>query len=269
MNNITKDHLSPLQIEEMKKRVMLNRLWGKIWLFGNHWHLYRNDSGGAGVVYRGQKVELRAGHWYLVPPYRKLETWCTDVHPVYQFFIHFNTIAFLDWGGDSLIELPDNPEMDATYNRLKISNISSNLFPLLLFKLVATACCMLPEDPNYEGQFSPKISTLLHYISTHLSDQFGLDEMAQIVSVSKNTLLRHFKEEVGISPYQYLSNLRYTKAANLLTQSDLSLEEICETIGVLDRFHFTRTFKRIYGQSPGIYRRAQRDATNPRLAETP
>lgn len=255
---------NPLHVEEMKKRVMLNNIWGKIHLFGNHWHLYRNDSGGAGVVDNNRKVEFLPGRWYLVPPYKKMETWCNQEHPVYQFYIHFTTASFSDGAGFSLVELPEDQELNRTYEKLKNCNISSNIFPLLLLKLTSAACCMLPENSNYEGQFSPKISMLLHHISQHLGDQFGLDEMAELINMSKNTLLRHFKNEIGLSPYQYLSNLRYTEAANLLTQSDLPLEEICEIVGIRDRFHFSRMFKNIYGQSPGFYRRAHKNAVNMR-----
>ena len=46
--------------------------------------------------------------------------------------------------------------------------------------------------------------------------------------------------------------------ARLLEEGELSIDDICETVGVKDRFHFSRMFKRLHGLSPAAYRRGYR-----------
>ena len=48
---------------------------------------------------------------------------------------------------------------------------------------------------------------------------------------------------------------RYNYAAQLLKNSNLSIETICEASGVKDRFHFSRQFKKFFGMAPAAYRR--------------
>ena len=48
-----------------------------------------------------------------------------------------------------------------------------------------------------------------------------------------------------------------TNAARLLEERRLSIDEISEAVGIRDRFHFSRTFKRLYGCTPAAYRRGE------------
>ena len=62
---------------------------------------------------------------------------------------------------------------------------------------------------------------------------------------------------MGIPPYRYLSTIRYALAANLLESTNFNIEEICEQIGIKDRFHFSREFKRYHERSPSLYRKVR------------
>ena len=59
-----------------------------------------------------------------------------------------------------------------------------------------------------------------------------------------------------MTPYQYLLQLRYNQASKLLHSNRYSIDEICEMVGVKDRFHFSRTFKKMYGVPPAQYRKS-------------
>ncbi len=64
-----------------------------------------------------------------------------------------------------------------------------------------------------------------------------------------------FKRSTGQSPHQFLSELRVVEAKNLLRQSSLPLSDIGLMCGFSDQSHFTRTFSRLVGVSPGQWRR--------------
>ena len=83
-------------------------------------------------------------------------------------------------------------------------------------------------------------------------------EVARRLGMPVNAFIRRFQAGTGSTPYQYLTNLRYTRAARLLEEGELSIDDICETVGVKDRFHFSRMFKRLHGLSPAAYRQGYR-----------
>ena len=82
-----------------------------------------------------------------------------------------------------------------------------------------------------------------------------IDQLAARVRMAPNAFLRQFREITGSTPYQYLLQLRYSYASQLLESRAFSIDEICELIGVKDRFHFSRRFKKLYGAAPAQYRR--------------
>jgi AraC family transcriptional regulator len=89
----------------------------------------------------------------------------------------------------------------------------------------------------------------------------GGDQMASIARIaetlhmSRNSFLRAFRESVGATPYQWLLSQRIDHARRLLSGTDLPLVEIALACGFFDQSHFTRTFSRAEGLSPGRWRR--------------
>ncbi|MCL6417616.1 helix-turn-helix domain-containing protein [Aestuariirhabdus sp. Z084] len=78
-----------------------------------------------------------------------------------------------------------------------------------------------------------------------LSDHFGL---------SNRTFVRRFKQATGVTPLNYLQEVRLNAASRLLVQSHQSIEVITHSVGYEDISSFTRMFKRRTGYSPSGYR---------------
>ena len=87
---------------------------------------------------------------------------------------------------------------------------------------------------------------------------FDIPALAARAGFAPNAFIRRFREVTGRTPHQYLLNLRYIQAARLLESTDLGIDEIIAEIGVRDRFHFSRTFKRFYGTPPAAFRASRR-----------
>jgi AraC family transcriptional regulator len=80
----------------------------------------------------------------------------------------------------------------------------------------------------------------------------SLADMAGAAHLSPYHLTRVFKKATGISPHQYLVQVRVHSARSLLTAGagDRSLAEIAAAVGFADQSHLTRHFKRILGVTP-------------------
>jgi AraC-like DNA-binding protein/mannose-6-phosphate isomerase-like protein (cupin superfamily) len=90
-----------------------------------------------------------------------------------------------------------------------------------------------------------------------------LGETAQSVHVTPNYLCRLFKEHTGETPMGYLQSARMREAGTLLAFTDLPVYTIAEKLGYEEPSYFARLFRRVYGQSPQMYRRRQSSPGKP------
>ena len=68
---------------------------------------------------------------------------------------------------------------------------------------------------------------------------------------------RAFRRRYGRSPGEYLRECRLERAAGLLRDRRLSLADIAARAGFVDQSHFTRSFRRGFGCTPGAWRRGR------------
>jgi two-component system response regulator YesN len=74
------------------------------------------------------------------------------------------------------------------------------------------------------------------------------------LNISPHYFSKLFKDEVGETFIDYITNLRIQKSKELLAESQLSGKEICFEIGYGDPNYFSRNFKRIVGITPTEYK---------------
>ena len=102
------------------------------------------------------------------------------------------------------------------------------------------------------------VSKSKEYIESHFCDPIDNGEIARKAGVSPQYLVRLFKRSLGLSPVQYVWNLRAEKGAFLLRQSGLTVGEIAYQCGYKNPFHFSRHLKTTYGHSPRDLRALKR-----------
>ncbi|MFK7940158.1 MAG: GlxA family transcriptional regulator [Roseovarius sp.] len=84
----------------------------------------------------------------------------------------------------------------------------------------------------------------------NLEDPLPPAEVAQVAGISTRQLERLFAKYMGTSPKKYYLGLRLEKARNLLSQTELSLMEICVLCGFRAPSHFSKTYRKAYGVAP-------------------
>ena len=102
---------------------------------------------------------------------------------------------------------------------------------------------------------SSHIQMACFYIDTHLSEPFTLETVAKHVFVSKCYLCRMFRNEIGQSFSQYVTNQRLDRAEHLLRNSDLPIDRIAEQYGFGSAAYFATSFRRRNGIAPTVFRR--------------
>lgn len=90
------------------------------------------------------------------------------------------------------------------------------------------------------------------------ADDWTVDELGRRIGLSRSALHERFVEFVGMPPMQYLTNWRMQLGARLLRDSDSMVATIALETGYDSEAAFSRAFKRLTGQPPAAWRRAQR-----------
>ncbi|MET0621843.1 MAG: helix-turn-helix transcriptional regulator [Pyrinomonadaceae bacterium] len=90
----------------------------------------------------------------------------------------------------------------------------------------------------------------MEFIKSSFHQDITLTCMARTVGISTSRLRHLFKEQVNLTPSQFLMNYRMAKAKELLTTTGLSVKEVMVAVGVSDPSNFTRYFKRHFGTTP-------------------
>lgn len=115
---------------------------------------------------------------------------------------------------------------------------------------------ILDRKPVYENK-SDKLflAKLEKTVNSHLADnEFDVNALARTLEMSRVQLYNKLKELNGMTPVEYLRDRRLERAATLLRESDLSVKEVRDRVGMPDATNFHRRFKEKFGTSPAAYK---------------
>jgi AraC-like DNA-binding protein len=93
------------------------------------------------------------------------------------------------------------------------------------------------------------------FLRDALADKVTLDELAEHAALDKFHLVRAFRSELGLPPYEYLTHLRIARARELL-RDGMRVAEAAQAVGFCDESQLHRHFRRIVGVAPGAYARS-------------
>ena len=87
-------------------------------------------------------------------------------------------------------------------------------------------------------------------MESNIEDPLTIDELANLVGISRRKLERLFKSHIGVAPARYYMEYRLTRARQLIQQSNLSIFDVSIACGFVSSAHFSRTYHRYFAQSP-------------------
>jgi DNA-binding response OmpR family regulator len=94
-------------------------------------------------------------------------------------------------------------------------------------------------------------------LTRNLAKPPGGVELAHRVGTNQQRLTRIFREQVGMSAYEYLQQLRLERGRGLLHDTDLQVQLIADRVGYRNAGDFTRAFRRHFGVTPRQYRQGR------------
>ncbi len=157
--------------------------------------------------------------------------------------------------------IPDQQEiirlMEASYNiyqaqyeeyefdiRANITKIWRNLYQI-------TKTTGIQKHP---GPHSQRIKTMMEFIATNYAQKLSLQDIAGSSFISIRECCRCFQENLGQTPFSYLTDVRLRKACDLLRHTSLSITDICSACGFNSSSYFGKVFRTAFGCTPREYR---------------
>lgn len=168
----------------------------------------------------------------------------------YCHFILLNTVSVYS---DYLISVRYSPSDNV---KMSIYNEYTAIYNLDSFRewLVHSITQALGDmEKRSDNRNIDCIEVVKSYISEHLSEELSLDTVASKVYLSPKYLSRIFKEETGMNYIEYVTHKRMEKALELMTTSNMTIEQISNSVGYGTAAYFIKKFKEMNGCTPKNY----------------
>lgn len=233
--------------------------WNYPRVFSPFWRLYYDFESGHRVVFpdTGTTVKLGPEHIMLIPDHQMFHT--EGHEPRAKFWIHFTcprrvhpnqalpillrpTACELGVLREE-VHLLKSRNSEALKNRILHVGLA-----LLHLTLGRTEIRWLEEKPA-------GLVKLLSFMEQHYREPLPNTVLAHRSGVSERSLTRLFLRYQGVSPRQFLMQVRVREAANLMLTSPASLAEVAERTGFPNRAYLTRVFTQVTGKPPALFRR--------------
>lgn len=247
-----------------------------LYMFGpakrNHFLFHYIISGKGRLIAIGsdqkeREFDLSAGQGFMIHP-QQITTYIADKEDpwMYTWFEFDGMVAkecvlFSGLTPNKPVYIPKDPKEGQKIKEL-IMSLSSKP-DSSIYELIGKAYLILNYiNRSSSSQGVPKagrmvdfyLQEIFSYVNQHYNQELTVEEMADHLKISRTYLNRIFKDNIGKSPKEFLTNFRMTKAYELLRKTDLSIGEIGQAVGYPNLLHFSRAFKNFYGLSPKNWR---------------
>ena len=111
------------------------------------------------------------------------------------------------------------------------------------------------SEPTIVDEDEVMMNRLMAFIEERISDEeLKIEDMAEAVGLGRTAFYEKIKHLVGVSPSDFLRQVRIQRAQQLIARSKMTVSEIAYSIGFTDPKYFTKCFKKATGMTPSEYR---------------
>jgi AraC-like DNA-binding protein len=157
----------------------------------------------------------------------------------------------------SFVSALDRDMMDAILRFLRALSTGADrrvLAPVFLKEIVYRALqaeqfTRLTERAASESGSNP-VSAIIAYVQENIGEPLSVSDLAERAFMSPSTFSHLFRDTTGKSPYQFVKDMRLSRARDLLIENELSVTQISKAVGYRSASHFINEFRDRYGMTP-------------------
>lgn len=214
-----------------------------------YWLLHYVSKGTGTLHIRGERHRVMAGEIFVIPPYEETRYEADREDPWSYIWIGFTSgIQLPDAFSRAVIRCPGAEELFRKMTRCTQYGSRKNAFLCsCLWELIS----MLPEQTEVPDNYVEKARSM---IESEYMNNLKVEKIADSLSINRSYLFSLFKKQMGLSPSQYLIQVRMERAAELMTVYEKTVKLSAQAVGYQDLYNFSKIFKRHFGVSPRQYR---------------
>lgn len=186
----------------------------------------------------------------------------SPIDPMFPLYLHILCIGQPDFDDLKLLKekfffyqpaniLPYVEKFNEIHSNIVRNDFTSKLYiKMRLYEFIYD----LANDYRSLAKSTDIYSQIKAYIDSHYTDVLSIQFLSDLFGVSYKTIERQFKANSGLTPQQYVTDLRMNKACEYLQETTMNIETIALALGYQDKFYFSRAFKKNLKTTPSEYR---------------
>jgi YesN/AraC family two-component response regulator len=135
---------------------------------------------------------------------------------------------------------------DGVYGDVAKERYAAKVYLLLTHFLKET------KEPEEKRSYFEDAAEMIQ--NSYWKQELNVGQLASSLNVERSYLYRLFMEHTGISPQEYLTEVRMERACELLLTTELSVQAVSCSVGYKDALYFSRLFRKRKGTTPSNYR---------------
>lgn len=227
-------------------------------------------SGSPSFSVNGKTYSLSGGDAFVTVPHELHSTASmpVSVSEMYWFQLDLTTVPnalFLDQDAVQNLQarLSRLPRRVVSMDLSKVSDLLKHAFrvalsgcnPYLTAQYLALLLYLiLDSSDRVTDKVTPDIGRTVNYINSHLKERVSLNELALLACLSISQFKQKFKQQIGVSPRQFINTQKIRLAKEMLLEGE-SISETAAALQFENTSYFITVFKRYMSCTPGVYQR--------------
>ncbi len=155
-------------------------------------------------------------------------------------------------GADDYITKPFSPE----YLRARVDNILTQR-KRLQERYRASLLNLQPKQPQQKFPNEVFLAKLLDFMERNMdNNNLIVEDLVNEMALGRTVFFNKLKSLTGLSPVEFIRDVRIKRAAQLLSQGTYNVTEVTYMVGMNDSRYFSKCFKLVYGMSPSEYKKS-------------
>lgn len=235
----------------------------------SHFLIVYVKDGSATILSETPNIRLKSGAVFFMFPNHKIHyrsepdsKWTILWIGVYGSLVE-RYVNMLGLTPENPVFYPENPDkIEDILNRIfDVSHNDSISSKIKCISLVQSFFSKLFENFSEKKIKNSHINEAVHFMKLNYNLGISVNDVAKKINIDRSYFTRIFRNEFGVTPGKWLNDFRLEKACELLSETDLPIGDIANSIGIFDSLYFSRLFRKNLGISPTDYRKQHSDTS--------
>jgi len=147
-----------------------------------------------------------------------------------------------------------SPQLKSYINFINVSLKQASLSSLTQEHILMLLLEMMSDQLQSSRQIDKRVNLAKSFLDDNISQHVTSSQVAFASHLSIRQLSQLFKQQLGLTPLQYLREKRMKHAISLLSQTSLSIQQIAESVGYQNLSAFSDRFHQHFGRTPSYFR---------------